>query len=319
MRRSRNSVPPSKNGNVLSLESLVFLLGNMANTRDIRIRIKGVKNTRQITRAMQMVATSKMKKAQEAAKSGRPYALLLADIIVSIADEFEEVTQSYYVERPIKHRGILVIGTDKGLCGALNSNLFRELNEVDSSAKFVSVGKRATQYLSRTRKDLLADFSLPDKPTFSEIRKIVEFLLNSYDEGRIDTIEVLFTSFINTLRQEPELIRLFPLNDLDSMTNKLHERFGQPDHVAPKDTREILFEDRDAVLSEIASLYLKQEVFQLVLEAQASEHSARMVAMKTATDNAGNLIDDLTLQYNRARQAAITQEILEISAASFSE
>ena len=291
----------------------------MANTRDIRIRIKGVKNTRQITRAMQMVATSKMKKAQEGAKAGRPYALLLADVIVSIADEFEEVTQSYYVQRPVKHRGILVIGTDKGLCGALNSNLFRELSDVDSSAKFVSVGKRATQYLSRTRRDLLADFALPDKPTFSDIRKIVEFLLRSYDEGRIDTIEVLFTSFINTLRQEPELIRLFPLNDLDAMTTKLHERFGEPDHVAPKDTREILFEDRDAVLSEIASLYLKQEIFQLVLEAQASEHSARMVAMKTATDNAGNLIDDLTLQYNRARQAAITQEILEISAASFSE
>lgn len=266
-----------------------------------------------------MVATSKMKKAQEAAKAGRPYALMLADVIVSIADEFEEVTQSYYVQRPVKHRGILVIGTDKGLCGALNSNLFRELNDVDSSAKFVSVGKRATQYLSRTRRDLLADFALPDKPTFSHIRKIVEFLLRSYDEGRIDTIEVLFTSFINTLRQEPELIRLFPLNDLDAMTTKLHERFGEPDHVAPKDTREILFEDRDAVLSEIASLYLKQEIFQLVLEAQASEHSARMVAMKTATDNAGNLIDDLTLQYNRARQAAITQEILEISAASFSE
>jgi F-type H+-transporting ATPase subunit gamma len=291
----------------------------MANTRDIRIRIKGVKNTRQITRAMQMVATSKMKKAQESAKSGRPYALLLADIIVSIADEFEEVTQSFFVERPVKHRGILVIGTDKGLCGALNSNLFRELNNVDSSAKFISVGKRATQYLSRTRRDLLADFALPDKPSFSDIRKIVEFLLRSYEDGRIDTIEVLFTSFINTLRQEPELIRLFPLNDLDSMTNKLHERFGKTDHVAPKDSREILFEDRDAVLSEIASLYLKQEIFQLVLEAQASEHSARMVAMKTATDNAGNLIDDLTLQYNRARQAAITQEILEISAASFSE
>jgi F-type H+-transporting ATPase subunit gamma len=291
----------------------------MANTRDIRIRIKGVKNTCQITRAMQMVATSKMKKAQESAKSGRPYALLLADIIVSIADEFEEVTQAFFVQRPVKHRGILVIGTDKGLCGALNSNLFRELNDVDSSAKFVSVGKRATQYLSRTRKDLLADFALPDKPSFSDIRKIVEFLLRSYEDGRIDTIEVLFTSFINTLRQEPELIRLFPLNDLDSMTNKLHERFGETDHVAPKDSREILFEDRDAVLSEIASLYLKQEIFQLVLEAQASEHSARMVAMKTATDNAGNLIDDLTLQYNRARQAAITQEILEISAASFSE
>ena len=291
----------------------------MANTRDIRIRIKGVKNTRQITRAMQMVATSKMKKAQESAKAGRPYALLLADVIVSIADEFEEVTQSYFAQRPVKHRGILVIGTDKGLCGALNSNLFRELGDVDSSAKFVSVGKRATQYLSRARKDLLADFSLPDKPTFSDIRNIVEFLLNSYEEGRIDTIEVLYTSFINTLRQEPELIRLFPLNDLDAMTEKLHERFGVTDHVAPKDTREILFEDRDAVLSELASLYLKQEIFQLVLESLASEHSARMVAMKTATDNAGNLIDDLTLQYNRARQAAITQEILEISAAAFAE
>jgi F-type H+-transporting ATPase subunit gamma len=291
----------------------------MANTRDIRIRIKGVKNTRQITRAMQMVATSKMKKAQESAKAGRPYALLLADIIVSIADEFDDVTQSYYVERPVKHRGILVIGTDKGLCGALNSNLFRVLNDVDGSAKFVSVGKRASQYLSRTRRDLLADFPLPDKPTFSDIRKVVEFLLRSYDDGRIDTIEVLFTSFINTLRQEPELIRLFPLNDLDSMTNKLHERFGELDHVAPKDNREIMIEDRNTVLAELATLYLKQEIYQLALEAQASEHSARMVAMKTATDNAGNLIDDLTLQYNRARQAAITQEILEISAASFSE
>ena len=291
----------------------------MANLQDIKRRIKSVKNTAQITKAMELVASSKMKKAQDSAKSGRPYALLLSDIIVSIADEFEEITNSYFAEKPVKHRGILVIGTNKGLCGALNGNLFRQLSEVENSAKFIAVGKRASQFLSRSHKDLIADFSLPDKPTFSDVRKIVDFLLRSYDEGSIDTIEVLFTSFINTLRQEPELIRLFPLNDLDSMTNKLHERFGQPDHVAPKDTREILFEDRDAVLSEIASLYLKQEVFQLVLEAQASEHSARMVAMKTATDNAGNLIDDLTLQYNRARQAAITQEILEISAASFSE
>jgi F-type H+-transporting ATPase subunit gamma len=290
----------------------------MANTRDIRIRIKGVKSTRQITRAMQMVATSKMKKAQDSAKSGRPYALLLADIIVSIADEFLEVTNDYFMERPVKHRGILVIGTDKGLCGALNANLFRMLSEVDSSAKFVSIGKRATQYLSRTHRDLLADFSLPDKPTFSDVKKVVEFLLRNYNDGNIDTIEVLYTGFINTLRQEPELIPLFPLNDLDEMSAKLHERFGIEDHEVPKDDREIIIEDRDAVLSELAILYLKQEIHQLVLEAQASEHSARMVAMKTATDNAGNLINDLTLQYNRARQAAITQEILEISASTLS-
>jgi F-type H+-transporting ATPase subunit gamma len=290
----------------------------MANTRDIRIRIKGVKSTRQITRAMQMVATSKMKKAQDSAKSGRPYALLLADIIVSIADEFLEVTNDYFMERPVKHRGILVIGTDKGLCGALNANLFRMLSEVDSSAKFVSIGKRATQYLSRTHRDLLADFSLPDKPTFSDVKKVVEFLLRNYNDVNIDTIEVLYTGFINTLRQEPELIPLFPLNDLDEMSAKLHERFGIEDHEVPKDDREIIIEDRDAVLSELATLYLKQEIHQLVLEAQASEHSARMVAMKTATDNAGNLINDLTLQYNRARQAAITQEILEISASTLS-
>jgi F-type H+-transporting ATPase subunit gamma len=291
----------------------------MPNTRDIRNRIKGVKSTRQITRAMQMVATSKMKKAQDAAKSGRPYALLLSDIIISIADEFEEITQSYYVQRPIKHRGILVVGTDKGLCGALNSNLFRKLNDVDNSAKFIAVGRRASQFLGRTQRDLLADFTLPDKPTFSDVRKIVDFLLRSYDDGTIDTIEILYSSFVNTLRQEPELLRLFPLNDLDEMNAKLHQRFGVLDHQVPKDNREILIENRDKLLSELASLYLKQEIFQLILESQASEHSARMVAMKTATDNAGNLIDDLTLQYNRARQAAITQEILEISAATFSK
>ena len=290
----------------------------MANTRDIRIRIKGVKSTRQITRAMQMVATSKMKKAQDSAKSGRPFALMLADIIVSIADEFFEVTNDYFVERPIKHRGILVVGTDKGRSGGHNSNLFRMLSEVDSSAKFVAIGKRSTQYLSRSHRDLLADFSLPDKPTFSDIRKIVEFLLKNYDDGNIDTIEVLYTGFINTLRQEPELIPLFPLNDLDEMSEKLHRRFGIEDHEVPKDDREIIIEDRDAVLSELAILYLKQEIHQLILEAQASEHSARMVAMKTATDNAGSLMNDLTLEYNRARQAAITQEILEISASTLS-
>ena len=212
----------------------------MANTRDIRLRIKGVKSTRQITRAMQMVATSKMKKAQDAAKSGRPYAMLLAD------------------------------------------------------------------------------FSLPDKPRYSDIKAIIEFLLRAYGDDQIDTIEVLHTGFINTLRQEPELVRLFPLNDLDEMSQKLHERFGVNDHDVPKDKREILIENRDEVLAELGTLYLKQQIHQMVMESQASEHSARMVAMKTATDNAGNLINDLTLQYNRARQAAITQEILEISAATLS-
>ena len=292
----------------------------MANTRDIRNRIKGVKNTRKITKAMQMVATSKMKRAQESAKCGRPYALLLADVIGSLSRNVEESGQAFFESRPVKHRGILVLSTDKGLCGALNANLFRLVNEVEASAKFVAVGKRATQYLSRTRRDLLADFTVSDRAPFSEVRKVVEFLLHQYMEENIDTVEVAYTSFVNTLQQEPEIVQLLPFSDLETMLATLHARFGSPDDELAKDSREILFEPgREEILAELASLYVKQEIYQLILESQASEHSARMVAMKNATDNAGNLVDDLTLQYNRARQAAITQEIIELSAAAFSD
>jgi len=292
----------------------------MANTRDIRNRIKGVKNTRKITKAMQMVATSKMKRAQESAKCGRPYALLLADVIGSLSSNLQESGQAFFESRPVKHRGILVLSTDKGLCGALNANLFRLVNEVDASAKFVAVGKRATQYLSRTRRDLLADFTVSDRAPFSEVRKVVEFLLHQYLEENIDTVEVAYTSFVNTLQQEPEIVQLLPFSDLETMLATLHARFGSPDDESAKDSREILFEPgREEILAELASLYVKQEIYQLVLESQASEHSARMVAMKNATDNAGNLVDDLTLQYNRARQAAITQEIIELSAAAFTD
>ena len=292
----------------------------MANTRDIRNRIKGVKNTRKITKAMQMVATSKMRRAQESAKCGRPYALLLADVIGSLSNNVQESGQAFFESRPVKHRGILVLSTDKGLCGALNANLFRVVHEVDASAKFVAVGKRATQYLSRTRRDLLADFTVSDRAPFSEVRKVVEFLLRQYLEENIDTVEVAYTSFVNTLQQEPEIVQLLPFSDLETMLATLHARFGSPDDELAKDSREILFEPgREEILAELASLYVKQEIYQLILESQASEHSARMVAMKNATDNAGNLVDDLTLQYNRARQAAITQEIIELSAAAFTD
>ena len=267
-----------------------------------------------------MVATSKMKRAQEAAKVGRPYALLLAEVIGTLSENRLITDESFFESRPVKHRGILVISTDKGLCGALNANLFRILSDVDSSAKFVSVGKRASQYLSRTRKDLLADFTISDRAPFSEVRKVVEFLLHAYQEETVDTVEVAYTSFVNTLTQEPEIVRLLPFADLDTMLAKLQARFGNDEDEMAKDYREIIFEpSRDEILSELAALFVKQEIYQLILESQASEHSARMVAMKNATDNAGNLVDDLTLQYNRARQAAITQEILEISAAAFAE
>ena len=182
-----------------------------------------------------MVATSKMKKAQDSAKSGRPYALLLADIIVSIADEFLEVTNDYFMERPVKHRGILVIGTDKGLCGALTPTCFGCFPRSTPRRSSLPLGNGHPNIFPVPEGTCWRISRLPDKPSFSDIRKMVEFLLRNYNDGNIDTIEVLYTSFINTLRQEPELIRLFPLNDLDEMSAKLHERFGIEDHEVPKD------------------------------------------------------------------------------------
>ena len=293
----------------------------MANTRDIRRRIKSVKNTMQITKAMQMVAASKMKKAQDFALSGRPYALLLADILGSLGGmDLTNADLPFFQRREVKNRGILVISSDKGLCGALNSNLFRHLTKLEGDCKFVGLGKRGAQFVSRTKRELLADFPLSDNARFSEVRPVVEFLLKAFIDKEIDTVEVLYTNFINTLAQEPEVIQLLPVVDISTMLKTLRERFGQLDSEIPADGREIHFEPvREKILADLATLYFKQEVYQLVLESKASEHSARMVAMKGATDNAKGLIDDLTLEYNRVRQASITQEILEISAAAFAK
>jgi F-type H+-transporting ATPase subunit gamma len=291
----------------------------MANMRDIRRRIKGVKNTRQITKAMQLVAASKMKKAQDHAKSGRAYSLLLADMIDSLYNNGEAVGGTFFGDRKVKNRGVIVVGTDKGLCGGLNSSLFRYIQEIEGEVKFVSVGKKVKQFLSASQRNLIADFEVTDKVPFNEVRVVVEFMLKAYVEGEIDTVEVVYTQFVNTLVQEPERISILPLGDLTEMRSKLRDRYGDEVGESAKDDREILFEPNASSMTEkIASLFIKQQIYQLILEAKASEHSARMVAMKAATDNASKLVDDLTLQYNRARQAAITQEILEIAAATSS-
>ena len=291
----------------------------MANTRDIRNRIKSVKNTAQITKAMELVAASKMKRAQDTAIAGRPYALLLAEILDAVSERATELIHPFLEKREVKRRGILIISTDKGLCGPLNSNLFRLVAKIDRSAAFVAIGRKATQFLSRTARTVLADFSISDRTRFAEVRLPIEFLLKAYIDGEIDTIEVLYTRFINTLRQEPSLDPLVPLGDLDEVIHSfMAAHQAAADTRAPEDAREMLFEPgADYILDELVSLYIKREIYQRVLEAKASEQSARMVAMKTATDNAGTLVDELTLHYNKARQAAITQEILEISAATF--
>jgi len=289
----------------------------MPSTKEIRGRIKSVKNTSQITRAMQLVAASKMKKAQDAALAGRSYAVLLAEILSSVAGQEAAQEHPLLAKRTVKRRGILLVGTDKGLCGPLNSNLFKKVMEVEGEASYITIGRKATQFISRTKRPLLADFPLSDKVTYAEVRAVVNYMLELYEEGQIDTIEILYSAFVNTLVQHPTLLRIVPLHDLDSLIEEVKERFKISLSDTSNDEREFIFEPNAAeILHELPALYVKQLIYQSLLGSKASEHSARMVAMKAATDNAKNLVDDLTLEYNKARQAAITQEILEIAAAT---
>jgi F-type H+-transporting ATPase subunit gamma len=290
----------------------------MKGIREIRGRIKSVKNTAQITKAMQLVASSKMKRAQDAALAGRPYARLLADILESVIENLSEVTHPFFQARPVNKRGILVVSTDKGLCGALNSNLFRLITEIKAdAASYVCVGRKGAQFIARTGRDLLADFSVSDRVGYNEVRPVVEFLTQAYIEGKIDTIEVIYPHYINTLRQDPHLAALVPFTSLREELAKLRLLLGAQTTDDIKDDREITFEpDAQTIANLLPPLFLKEQIYQMILSAKASEHSARMVAMKNATDNAKTLVGDLTLEYNKARQAAITQEILEIAAAA---
>lgn len=288
----------------------------MANTRDIRNRIKSVKNTAQITRAMQLVAASKMKRAQNQAAKGRDYTKVLLQVLSRLQENLGEVkvTHPLFERREVRHRGILLISTDRGLCGPLNGNLFRAVADMDRTGiRFVNIGRKGRQFLARSKRDLLADFHVSDQAPFREVRPVVQFLVQAFEEGKIDTIEVLFPHFVNTLIQEPRLVPLVPLADLSDFIADNLKEFGEP----VSEERDFVFEQSpERIVQEILDLFVGKIIYQRVLESKASEHSARMVAMKAATDNAKNLVDDLTLEYNKARQAAITQEILEISAAA---
>jgi len=289
----------------------------MPSTRDIRRRIKSVKNTRQITKAMELVAASKMKKAQQAALAGRAYADIMAEMLAAIAARVDESQHPFLVERPVRTRGILVVSSDKGLCGPLNSNVFKLVADIRTPAKFVVIGRKGAQFLARTKRDLVADFPVHDRVPFAEVRVAAEFLVKQFLDGAVDTIEVVYPRFKNTLVQEPLVRPILPLKSLKEFIASMGENAAT--QAAENDTREILFEpDVHQVLNGLLPAYVNRVIFQLVLSAKASEHSARMVAMKTAKDNATKLLGDLTLEYNKARQAAITQEILEIAAAQFS-
>ncbi|HYP18236.1 MAG TPA: ATP synthase F1 subunit gamma [Opitutus sp.] len=292
----------------------------MASTRDIRRRIKSVKNTRQITKAMELVAASKMKKAQQMALAGRAYADLMAEMLAALADRVEESQHPFLARREVKTRGILLVTTDKGLAGPLNANLFKLVTEIKTPAKYVVIGRKGAQFLARTHRNLLADFQVSDRVTFAEVKVVAEFLVKQYLDGVVDTVEILFPRFKNTLVQVPTVLPLLPLTSVKDVIADLRSDAGHktPAAAATSLSSQMLFEpNAEAVLEALLPLYLNREIYQQVLDAKASEHSARMVAMKTAKDNATKLLGDLTLEYNKARQAGITQEILEIAAAQF--
>ena len=294
----------------------------MANLRDIRRRIKSVKNTRQITRAMQLVSSSKMKRAQDSAIAGRPYSLILANMLKTVSNAYkisgEAIEHPFFQAREVKRRGIIMLSSDKGLCGPLNTNLFRLITEeVKGDASFFSVGKKGAQFIQREGFDLEVAYEISDKAETSEVSPLVEASIEGYKSGKIDTLEIAYSSFINVLIQKPVIMPLLPILDLETLLEQLKNKIKGESELPIEDSRAIAFEPSPVeILEQLPGLYVNFMIYQMILESRASEYSARMVAMKAATDNASKLVDSLTLDYNKARQAAITQEILEIAAAS---
>ena len=288
----------------------------MASPRDIRRRIKSVKNTAQITKAMQMVAASKMRRAQQAALAGRPYASLMNEVLGNVTFRAGDFTHPLMEEREVRKRCIIMISTDKGLCGALNSNLLREAAKFEKDKTlYVTAGRKAAQFIARTRRQLAAEFTYKDAPLFGEARAIARFARDLFLRGEVDRVDVLFTNFISTLSQRPELRPFLPVGEIKPVSAGIPH--PKQEEALMHGTTEFVFEPgAEQVLGALLPHSLNFQVYQMLLEAKASEQSARMVAMKNATDNANQLIKDLTIEYNKLRQANITKELLEIASAA---
>jgi len=269
---------------------------------------------------MQLVAAAKMKKAQDQALAGREYAAHLTQVLFDIRKNFNQESHPLLEHREGGRELVLVISTDKGLCGPLNTNLARKIRSLTSpDAHFVTVGRKLRMMCEKLGKKVIADFTVRDPVPFSQTRPIARFVTQQFLEGNYDKVSIAFTSFINTLRQEPEVVTLLPIQGHregeEQAFESIGEGFSVEEHL--KDAfRDYTFEpDASTVLAAILPLYVNYEVFQAHVESRASEHSARMVAMKSATDNANKFIKELTLEYNKLRQGAITAELLEITTA----
>jgi len=258
-----------------------------------------------------MVAASKMRKSQAAALSGRPYQDVLFRVLAALRGKVDPQATPLLVERTVRRELILVISSDKGLCGALNTNLFRELTAIDAvDPSFIAIGRKAVQFLVRTRRNLLADFQVSEIPHTREVRPIANFCAERFLSGEVDRVRVVYPKFVNTLIQQATTVNLLPASSEELLGEEKGEKVQ---------SGEFLFEPSEqGVLSAILPHYITFQIFQMILDARASEHSARMVAMKNATDNAKQLVKDLTLHYNKVRQASITTELLEIASAQLS-
>jgi F-type H+-transporting ATPase subunit gamma len=283
----------------------------MHSIRDLRRRIRSISSTAQITKAMQMVAASKMRKAQQAALSGRPFAYLLYRIQREATTRAGEFSHPLLERRDIRKRAVILVGADKGLCGALNGNLFRIAAQFDQqSTVFITAGRKAAQFVAGTSRQLAAEFEYADSPHFSEAVGVASFARDLFLKKEVDQVQILATRFVNTLSQVPVTLDFLPVGEITEI--KIPGMESEDELKA--DDNESLFEPNpETVFAYLLSHYLNFYIYQVLLNAKASEQSARMVSMKNATDSADHLIKDLSLEYNKQRQGNITKELLEIA------
>jgi F-type H+-transporting ATPase subunit gamma len=280
----------------------------MAGGREIKTKIKSVQNTRKVTRALEMVSASKIRKAQDLMKASRPYARLMRQVIGHIAHANVEFKHPFLIERAeVKRVGYVIVSTDRGLCGGLNSNLFRKLlaeirawQDKGVEVDMVCIGQKATQFFKRLKVNMVGSVThLGEKPQIAQLIGVIKVMLDEYTAGRVDRLSLVYNDFVNTMTQKATIAPLLPLPPSEELaTTHAWDYLYEP--------------DAEAVLEHVLTRYIESLVYQAVLENLASEHAARMVAMKSASDNATKAIGSLTLIYNKARQAAITQEISEI-------
>jgi F-type H+-transporting ATPase subunit gamma len=283
----------------------------MHSPRDLRRRIRSISSTAQITKAMQMVAASKMRKAQLAALAGRPFVQALYRIQREATTRMGDFSHPLLELREVHKRAVILIAADKGLCGALNSNVFRLATEFDpESTLYITAGRRASQFIARAGRHLVAEFTYADTPRISEARAIAAFARDLFLKREVDQVQVVATRFVNTLTQQAVCLEFLPVGEIKAM--KIPGVRSEQDLAA--DRTESLFEPSpEFLVSYLLSHYVDIFIYQVLLNAKASEQSARMVSMKNATDSAENLIKDLTLEYNKLRQGNITKELLEIA------